>query len=120
MIKTVYIPFVPPYYSKLTSNVNLKVGNYVIVPSTNTINLGVKLDSHLDMNNRTSQIISTCSYQLRNIKCIRNILTIPVTERIINALFTSSWIIAIHYSQVLLREIMIAYKNCNIQQRDVF
>ena len=85
--KTLFIAFVPPYYNTLVDYINIKIGSSYVVSSVT--NLGERLDRNLKMTALTSHLMSSCSYQLKLVNSIRASLDVQVTERVVNAIFTS-------------------------------
>ena len=87
--KTLFIYCVPPYYNTLVNNINIKIGSSDINVVSSVTNLGVKLDRNLTMTAQTSHLMSSCAYQLKLVNNIRASLDVHVTERVVNAIFTS-------------------------------
>ena len=79
----------PPYYTTLIDNINIKIRSSDISVASLVTNLGVRLDSNLKMTAQTSHLMSYCAYQLKLVNSIRASLDVQVEERVVNAIFTS-------------------------------
>ena len=79
----------PPYYTTLIDNINIKIRSSDISVASLVTNLGVRLDSNLKMTAQTSHLMSSCAYQLKLVNSIRASLDVQVAERVVNAIFTS-------------------------------
>ena len=73
----------------MTHGLRVRVGSDYVAAVRHVKNIGVYLDSHLDMTTQVSRTISTCSFHMRNIAQMLRYLTRPTTERVVNALITS-------------------------------
>ena len=87
--KSEILPVIPRQRTGLTNGLRVRVGSDYVTAVRHVKNLGVYLDSHLDMTTQVSRTISTCSFHMRNIAQILRYLTRPTTERVVNALITS-------------------------------
>ena len=87
--KSEILPVIPRQRTGLTHGLRVRVGSDYVTAVRHVKNLGVYLDSHLDMTTQVSRTISTCSFHMRNLAQILRYLTRPTTERVVNALITS-------------------------------
>ena len=87
--KSEILPVIPRQRTGLAHGLRVRVGSDYVTAVRHVKNLGVYLDSHLDMTTQVSRTISTCSFHMRNIAQILRYLTRPTTERVVNALITS-------------------------------
>ena len=71
------------------SPVELKVGDSVIKPSDTVRNLGIIFDSHLSMTRHINSLISSISFQLRNIRRIKRFLDHDTLHSVVRALVLS-------------------------------
>ena len=83
----------------------------IIHASFSVTDLGVDLDRHLKMSHHVSRMVQTCTYKLRLINVIRNKLTVPLAEHVINAMVTGN----LYYCNSLLNGIT-ANEICRIQK----
>jgi hypothetical protein len=67
----------------------VRVGDSVIKTSTTVGNLGVVLDSHLDMEQHVNSVYRSCFMKTRQIGQIRKYLTVNSPRILINVLVTS-------------------------------
>ena len=65
------------------------VSGAAITPSTHVRLLGVEIDSDLSMASHVSRTVSTCFFQLRQIKSIRRNLPIEAAKTLVNAFVVS-------------------------------
>ena len=79
----------PPYYTTLIDNINIKIKSSDISVASLVTNFVVRLDSNLKMTAQTSHLMSSCAYQLKLVNSIRASLDVQVEERVVNAIFTS-------------------------------
>ncbi|XP_072046978.1 uncharacterized protein [Amphiura filiformis] len=71
------------------SPIELKVGDSIIKPSDTVRNLGIILDSRLSMTPHINSMISSISFQLRNIRRIKRFLDHDTLHAIVRALVLS-------------------------------
>ena len=90
------------------ANLNIHIGQVTIEPVDAVCDLGVLLDSHLDMRQHISKTVSTCFYHLRRLRQLRRILYRDMRQRLISALIIST--IATWLSLVSQRRHM---RHCN-------
>ena len=72
-----------------TSNVSINVNGVVIKPVDSVRDLGVHLDSRLDMRSHISKIVSTCFFHLRRLRHLRHTVDRDVRQRLVSALILS-------------------------------
>ena len=72
-----------------SANLQLKIGQEIVLPATSCKSLGVMFDDHMQMDAHISHICRTIRFHLRNIGAIRNLLTDSATEQLIHSLGTS-------------------------------
>ena len=72
-----------------SANLQLKIGQEIVLPSTSCKSLGVMFDDHMQMDAHISHICRTIHFHLCNIGAIRNLLTDSATEQLIHSLVTS-------------------------------
>ena len=72
-----------------SANLQLKIGQEIVLPSTSCKSLGVMFDDHMQMDAHISHICRTIHFHLCNIGAIRNLLTNSATEQLIHSLVTS-------------------------------
>ena len=72
-----------------SANLQLKIGQEIVLPSTSCKSLGVMFDNHMQMDAHISQICRTTHFHLRNIGAICNLFTDSATEQLIHSLVTS-------------------------------
>ena len=94
-----------------SANLQLKIGQAIVLPSTSCKNLGVMFDDHMQMDAHIGHICRTTHFHLRNIGAIRNLLTDSATEQLIHSLVTSQ----LDYCNSLLNG-MPGYKLKRIQR----
>ena len=87
--KTQYLPIVPKSADAIVDKSVIRVGMATITASLCVQCVCVCIDRHLDMKKQVSQIISDCSFYLRNINHISRFLPRPTKERVVNAIITS-------------------------------
>ena len=63
-----------------SANLQLKISQKIVIPSTSCKSLGVMLDDHMQMDAHISHICRTTHFHLRNIGTICNLLTNSATE----------------------------------------
>jgi hypothetical protein len=80
------------------ANLNIHIGQVTIEPVDVVRDLGVLLDSHLDMRQHISKTVSICFYHLRRLRQLRRILDRDMRQRLISALI----ILRIDYCNVAL------------------
>ena len=78
----------PKQTSKLNLN-GITVGNSVIKPSVNTRNLGVQLDTHLNMEYHITNTCKSAYHMIYNLRRIRKFLDKDSTKTIVHACITS-------------------------------
>ncbi|XP_072046983.1 uncharacterized protein [Amphiura filiformis] len=71
------------------SPIELKVGDSIIKPSDTVRNLGIILDSRLSMTPHINSMISSISFQLRNIRRIKRFLDHDTLHAVVRALVLS-------------------------------
>ena len=87
--KTEVIVFSSQRNASLIDNVSVTVGDSTITPSSCVRNLGVSLDSRLDMEQHVNSISRSCYAQLRQIGHIRKYLTTDATKSLVSSRVTS-------------------------------
>ena len=87
--KTEAVVFSSQHNSIYTENIELKIGDSNIKPSKSARNLGVILDSKMDMNEQVNSVSRSCYAQLRRIGHIRPYLSSNATKTLVNSLVTS-------------------------------
>jgi hypothetical protein len=75
--------------SKLSTDVNISIGQSEIVPSTSCKSLGVMLDNHMQMNTQIQSMCKSILYHIRNISAIRQLIPQSAAAQLINSLVTS-------------------------------
>jgi len=63
----------------------VKVGSTIIKPAESVRNLGVTLDSQLDMQVHISKVASSCFYHLRRLRQLRHVVAQDVRQRLVSA-----------------------------------
>ena len=67
----------------------LRFGSDIIQPSSSSRNIGVVFDSTMSMLPHIKSVCKSAFYHLRNISCIRKLLSIKTTETLVHAFVTS-------------------------------
>ena len=75
--------------AEFSANLQLKIGQKIVLPSTSCKSLGVMFDDHMQMDTHISHICRTIHFHLRSIGAICNLLTDSATEQLIHSLVTS-------------------------------
>ena len=70
------------------NDLNISVGNSRILPSISARNLGVIFDNHMSLDKQINNICNSAFFHLRNIGCIRNMLTDDACSQLIYSLVT--------------------------------
>ena len=70
------------------TDLQIKVGNSQIKPSTTARNLAVTFDSHLNLESHINSVCRSAYFHLRNIRSVRNMLTYDACSQLIHALVT--------------------------------
>ena len=70
------------------NDLQIKVDNSQIKPSTTARNLGVTFDSHLNLESHINSVCRSAYFHLRNIRSVRNMLTYDACNQLIHALVT--------------------------------
>jgi hypothetical protein len=81
--KTEVIVFVPKRSD--VEDLTVRVGDYVIKPSTTVRNLSAVLDTHLDMEQHVNSASRSCFMKIRQIGQMRKYLTVDSTRTLINS-----------------------------------
>ena len=92
------------------NNLQIKVGNSQIKPSTTARNLGVTFDSHLNLESHINSVCRSAYFHLRNIRSVRNMLTYDACGQLIHALVTFVLIIVTLCYMVCLIKALTDYK----------
>ena len=87
--KTEVIVFASGRNANLIRNISVTVGDSKINPSASVRNLGVMLDSKMDMEQQVNSVSRSCYAQLRQIGHIRKYLTTDATKSLVNTRVTS-------------------------------
>ena len=87
--KTEVIVFASQHNERLVNNISVTVGDSEIKPSVCVRNLGVFLDSRLNMEQHVNFVCRSCFSQLRQIGHIRKYLTTDATKSLVNSRITS-------------------------------
>jgi len=87
--KTEVICFSNQKHSRHIENLELKIGESSIRPSSHVRNLGATLDSNMQMDKHVNLVTQTCYRQIRHISHIRQYLTKSATRTLVNSLVTS-------------------------------
>ena len=88
-IKTEFFAISSHRNAHTTRNISLKIGDSVISPSSSVKNLGVSLDSTLNMNSQISSICRTVNFHLRNISRIRRFIDQTTCAQAVRSLILS-------------------------------
>ena len=64
---------------------SINLNSCVIKTSSSVRNLGVIFDSHMKLNNQINAVVSSCFYQLRQLRSIRRLLTVDAAKTLVNA-----------------------------------
>ena len=75
--------------TKFSANLQLNIGQEIVLPSTSCKSLRVMFDDNMHMDANISHICRTTHFHLRNIGAIRNLLTDSAVEQLIHSLVTS-------------------------------
>ena len=110
----------PPYYYTLIDNIIIKNGSSDINVVSSVNNLGVRLDRNLGMTSQTSHLMNSCAYQLKLVNSIRASLDVQVTERVVNAIFTSILDYCNSLLAVLIEQDFTACKDYRTPLQDVY
>ena len=70
-------------------NSSIQFGAVDILPSDTVRDLGVILDSKLNMQAHISKTVSTCFFHLRRLRQIRRVLSKPLRQRLVSAFISS-------------------------------
>ena len=87
--KTEFIIFGAPQDIVKVTGWTVTVGDAEILPSTSARNIGVFMDTTLNMKCHTKNVVRACYAQLRAISKIRKYLTFEATIKIVHAFITS-------------------------------
>ena len=87
--KTELLIITSPYYQGRVQNSAIQVGDNRVEAATSTRDLGVILDSTLNMKNHVTAICKSAYYHLRNISAIRKSLDTKSAETLVHAFVTS-------------------------------
>ena len=92
-----------------SANLQLKIGQEIVLPSTSCKSLGVMFDDHMQKNGCSYQsYLLNHTFHLRNIGAIRNLRTDSATEQLIHSLVTSR----LDYCNSLLMECQVTSEAC--------
>jgi hypothetical protein len=86
--KTEFLLVTSPH-SKLTSDIQISIGQERIAPSSSCKSLGVVFDQHFSMANQVKNICRSVHFHIRNIKSIRNLLPSTAAAQIMHSLVSS-------------------------------
>ena len=70
------------------NNLQIKVGNSQIYPSTTARNLCVIFDSHLNVESHINSVCRSAYFHLRDLRSVRNMLTDVTCSQLIHSLVT--------------------------------
>lgn len=87
--KTEVIVFASERNAGLVNGISVAFGHSNIKPSSCVRNLGVWLDSKMDMQQHVNSVCKSCFGQIRQIAHIRQYLTMDATKSLVNTLVTS-------------------------------
>ena len=87
--KSEFMVFGSKFQLKTLSDTHIKMGSAILKPSQNVKNLGVYMDSHLNMRQQIQNTCKCANINIRKIGRIRRHLTTDSTKSLINALVTS-------------------------------
>ena len=86
--KTEFMVLTSSFLKQQFNDLQIKVGNSQIKPSTTARNLGVTFDSHLNLESHINSLCRSAYFHLRNICSVRNMLTYDACSQLIHALVT--------------------------------
>ena len=87
--KTEFLVITSPHLKKKLPDIRLQFNGSLITPTAKAKNLGVVFDSQLTFNNHISNVVSSCFYQLRQLKHVRRNLSNDCTKSLLHAFVTS-------------------------------
>ena len=70
-------------------DLSIRIGGDIVHTCDSARNLGVIFDSRMDMHSHISRLAQLSFIQLRNIRAIKNVLSLPALEKIIHAFISS-------------------------------
>ena len=86
--KTEFMVLTSSFLKQQFNDLQIKVGNSQIKPSTTARNLGVTFDSHLNLESHINSVCRSAYFHLRNIRSVRKMLTYDACSQLIHALVT--------------------------------
>ena len=87
--KTEFLVISSPYLRTELPQCKLKVGKSVIAKSCKAKNLGVMFDCNINMENHVSEVCKSLYCHLKNIGCIRKMLTDEAAVQLVHSLISS-------------------------------
>ena len=86
--KTEFLVLTSSFFKQQFNDLQINVGNTEINPSLSARNLGVILDSHLNLKSHINFVCRSAYFYFRNIRSIRNMLTDNACSQLIHVLVT--------------------------------
>ena len=86
--KTEFMVLTSSFLKQQFNDLQIKVGNIQIKPSTTARNLGVTFDSNLNLESHINSVCRSAYFHLRNIRSVKKMLTYDAFSQLIHALVT--------------------------------